>query len=76
MVCMGLRVRLQRHTQVFRYIKSYGGKFLKRISMYCTKCKEINMRHSEVQKHASFTGSPGRMLIYYGLYLETTGNVL
>ena len=29
MVCMGLRVRLQRHTKVFRYIKAYGGKFFK-----------------------------------------------
>ena len=26
MVCMGLRVRLQIYTNVFRYIKAYGGK--------------------------------------------------
>ena len=48
---MGLRVRLQRHIKVFRYIKAYGEKKLK---TYCTKCNEINICHLDIQKHVSY----------------------
>ena len=53
MVYMGLKVRLQRHTKVLRYIKAYAQKNLKRISTYCTKCNKINMCHLDIQKHVS-----------------------
>ena len=33
------------------------------------------MSHSDVQKHVSCTGLHRRLLIYYGLCLETAGNV-
>ena len=53
MVFKGLIVRLQRH---LKDITAYGGEgFLKRILTYLswTKCNEINMCHSDVQKHVS-----------------------
>ena len=46
MVCMRLRVCLQRRTKFFRYIK--GRQFLKRISTYFTKCDEINIRQLDL----------------------------
>ena len=57
----------------------YGlwGGFLKRIvtNLPPTKFNEINIFHSDVQKHTSYTGSHKRFVIYYGLCLETAGNV-
>ena len=50
--CMGLRVRLQ--TQNFPdTLRSTGRKFLKRILTYCTRCNEINIRHSDIKIHVS-----------------------
>ena len=71
MVCIGMMVGLQRLRKVFRYITAYVGKSFK----YCPKYNEINMRLSDVQKHVSCTGLHKRFLIYYGLCLETAGNV-
>ena len=43
------------HTNVFRYIMWYGGNFLKRIlAYYYSKCNEIKVHHSDVQKHVSY----------------------
>ena len=48
-------VCLQRHTEVFQYIKAYmGRKFLKCISTYCTKCNEINICHLDIQMHIPY----------------------
>ena len=54
MECMGLWIRLQRHTKVFRYIKAYGEKNFKRISTYCIKCNETNVCHLDMQKYVSY----------------------
>ena len=56
---------------------AYGDeKFLKRIvaNLPSPKCNEINLFHSDLQKHALHTGSPERFVRYYGLCLETAGN--
>ena len=52
--------------------------FLKRIviNLPPTKDNEINIFHSDVQNHVSYTGSYKRFLIHYGLCLETAGNIL
>ena len=66
MLCLGLKVRLQRHTKVFQYITVHGrGKFLKRIviNLPPTEDNEINMIHSYVQNHISYVGSHKRFLI-------------
>ena len=44
-VCTGLRVGLQRHAKVFWPM---GRKFLKRISIYCTKSNEIEIGHLDI----------------------------
>ena len=36
---------------------------------------EINIFHSDVENHVLYTRSYKRFLIYYGLCLETAGNV-
>ena len=43
-------------TNVFQYIMDYGKMFLKRILTYLdyTKCNEINICHSDMQKHVSY----------------------
>ena len=53
-VCIGLRIRLQRHIKVSDTLRLVERKLLKRISTYCTKCNEINMRHLDIRKHASY----------------------
>ena len=49
-------------------------KFLVRY-LYCSKYNKINIFHSVLQKHVSYTGSHKRFLKYYGLCLETAGYV-
>ena len=53
------------------------GEFLKHIlsNLYSTIYNEVNICHTDVQKHLSYTGSHKRFLIYYELCLETAGNV-
>ena len=60
-----------------RYITLDEGGFLKRILtyLYCTIYNEISICHSDVQKHVSYTESPKRFLIYFGLCLEMAGKV-
>ena len=53
MVCMGLRVRLQRYTKFSDLLRPMMGK-LKCISTYCTKSNEINLGHLDIQKHVSY----------------------
>ena len=47
---------LQRHTKDFRYITAYGEKCLKRILIYLDtdEYNEINVCHSDEQKHVSY----------------------
>ena len=54
-----------------------GGEFLMLIVtyLYCAKYNKINIFHSVVQEHVSYTGSHKNFLIYYGLCLETAGYV-
>ena len=54
---MGLRVRLQRHTE--DTLRPKSEKFLKCIVtyLYCAKYDEINIFYSDVRKHVSYTGS-------------------
>ena len=42
--------------KIFRYITAYGGKCLKPILTYldCTKYNEINISHSDLQKHVAY----------------------
>ena len=56
MAYMGLRISLQRHTEVFRYIAAYGEKFLKLFLTYlsCMKYNEINMCHLDIQNNVSY----------------------
>ena len=54
MICMGLRVRVQRHAKVFDTLRRMERKFLKRISTYCTNCNEINVCHLDILKHVSY----------------------
>ena len=60
-----------------RYFTACWAKNLKRILAYlcCTKYNEINIFHRDVQKQVLFIGSHKRILIYYGLCLETAGKV-
>ena len=44
-------------------------------NLYSTKCIDVKVCHSDVQKHVSYTRSHKRFLIYYGLCLRTAGNV-
>ena len=53
-VCMELRVRLQRHTNFSDTLRLAGRKILKLVSTYCTKYNEINIRHLCIQKHVSY----------------------
>ena len=75
MVYIGLMTHLQRHPKFFDKLRHMAETFLKRILtyFYFTKYNEISLRHSDVQKHVSYTGSRKRFLIYYnyGLCLET-----
>ena len=54
----GAKVRLQRHTKVFRYVEAYGeknfSKMKKCISAYCAKYNEPNICHLDIQKHVSY----------------------
>ena len=50
---MGLRAT-QKFSDTFRLM---GRKVLKRISIYCTKCYEINTCHLGIQKHYSYEKS-------------------
>ena len=75
---MGLKVLLQRHPKVFDTLRRIGGGgFLKRIvrNLPPIKGKEINIFHSHVQNHVSYKSSYKKFLMYYGLSLETAGNV-
>ena len=68
---------------IYRLIKKcpihYGqqGKFLKGILayLYCSKCNEIFIGHSDVKKHLSYTLSYKIFLISYEPCLENTGMV-
>ena len=78
MVDMRVMIRLQRHAKVFQYIMAYDGeKCLKLILTHldCTKCNEINIGHSDLQKHVSDTVSHKGFLIYYGFFLKTVENI-
>ena len=77
MLCMGLKILLQRHAKVPIHYGVWEGGFLKRIviNLPPTKDNEIYIFHSDVQNHISYTGSCKSFLIYYGLFLETAGNV-
>ena len=76
MLRLGLKVRLQRCTKFSDTLRYMGG-FLNPIvrNLPPTKGNEINMFHSDGQNHVSYTGSHKRFLIYYGLCLETAGNL-
>ena len=50
-VFIGLIARIQEHTKEFYCIPIYERNILTRL--HCTKFKEINMRHSDVQKNMS-----------------------
>ena len=50
---MGLRIHLQRRTNFSDALRSVERKFLKRMSIYCTKCNEINACHLEIKKLVS-----------------------
>ena len=57
MLCIRLKIRLQRQTKVFWYITAYGrGGFLKCITTYfCyTKCNKNNTCHWDVQKCVTY----------------------
>ena len=51
-----INIFVQAHAKVFQYIAEEGEKFLKRIFCF-TKFNEINIGHSDVQKHVSYTWS-------------------
>ena len=53
---------------------TYEGKHLKRILtyLYCTKCNEISICHSDFQKHVSYTRLRERFLLLYGLCFKTS----
>ena len=55
---------------------TFEGKFLKRIltNLPPTKCNEINIFHSDIQKYVSYKMIRQKISIYYGLCLETAGN--
>ena len=75
---MRLKVRLQGHTKIFPYITAYGEKIFKPffINLPPTKDNGINVFLSDVQNHAPYTGPHKRFLkYYYGLGLETAGNL-
>ena len=71
MVCTRQLVRLQRITKITKTLRPNGGKCLKRTLTYlsCTKYNEINICHSDEQKHISYTESHKRFLIHYDVCL-------
>ena len=58
---------------------AYGEIFLERnlTYLYCTKCDEINICHSDLHTKTSFVcaGLHRKFLLHYELCLETSGNV-
>ena len=56
MVSIEVMVHLQRHIFFSDILRSMEGKRLKRILMflYCANYNEINICHSDIQKHGSF----------------------
>ena len=67
MVCMGLKFIYRGMQKFSDALRPVQRKFLKPISTYCTKYNEINMYHSDVQKHVLCIGSHKSFLIHYGL---------
>ena len=48
----------------FDILRSTRRKFLKNISIHCTKCNEINIRHLDIQKHVSYE----KLFKYYAFF--------
>ena len=53
-LCMELRVRLQRHTKIFRYIKAYGEKTFKAYFNIIAQSVMKLTCHLDIQKHVSY----------------------
>ena len=75
---MGLKDRLQTHTNVLRYFSFYMEEVFEAYYniIIQQKLNELNIFHLFAQKFVSFTGSHKASLIYYGLCLETVGYIL
>ena len=56
MIYIRQMVDLQRRTNFSDTLRTMGENYLQRILTYlfCTKCNELNMCHSNVQKHVSY----------------------
>ena len=63
MVCMGLKFIYRGMQKFSDALRPVQRKFLKPISTYCTKYNEINMYHSDIQKHVSFEN--GLNIMYF-----------
>ena len=72
MVHIGLMVRLQRYSSFLIDCGLWGeGEFLKHFLAYCTKYDEINMRHSDGQKHVSYKNGINNFFVCLFLHVHT-----